>query len=277
MRKFRPTSAGVRFQTVSDFKEITRSEPEKSLTEPLTSKAGRNSHGRITSRYRGGGHKRRYRIIDFKRNKLDIPATVVSIEYDPNRSANIALLNYVDGEKRYIIAPEGLKVGQTVLSSNDAIDIEVGNSLPLKHIPVGAGVYNIELKPGAGGKMVRSAGTSAQLMAKEGTYALIKLPSGSVRKVLVACRATIGSVGNRDHENLTIGKAGRNRWLGRRGHVRGTVMNPVDHPHGGGHGRDHGGRHPVTPWGQPTKGFKTRKNKRTSKFIIEGRTKSRRK
>lgn len=273
MKSFRPTSNGVRTKTVSDFAEITRTKPEKSLVQKLSKKSGRNCYGHITSRYRGGGHKRRYRLIDFRRDKLDIPAKVAAIEYDPNRTARIALLHYVDGEKRYIVAPEGLKIGQKIISSDKSADIEVGNALPLKEIPVGTSVYNIEIKPGAGGKLVRSAGCFAQLMAKEGGYALLKMPSGELRNVLIGCRATIGSVGNADHENMTIGKAGRSRWLGRRGHVRGTVMNPVDHPHGGGHGRDHGGRHPVTPWGMPTKGYKTRKNKRTDQFIVKDRRK----
>ena len=272
MKKFRPTSPGVRFKTVSDFNEITRGKPEKSLTESLVRGAGRNSHGHITSRYRGGGHKRKYRIIDFKRNKYDVPAKVQAVEYDPNRSSNIALLAYADGEKRYIVAPDGLKVGQTVIASRSAVDVEIGNAMPLKEVPVGASIYNIEIKPGAGGKMVRSAGTAAQLVAKEKEYAQVRLPSGEVRKVLISCMATIGGVGNKDHENMTLGKAGRSRWLGRRGHVRGTVMNPVDHPHGGGQGRDHGGRHPVTPWGKPTKGYKTRNNKRTDKFIVKKRS-----
>lgn len=273
MKKFKPTSHGVRFQTVSEFEEITRSEPEKALVEKLIRSGGRNSHGHITSRFRGAGHKRRYRVIDFKRDKLNIPATVAAIEYDPNRSARIALLNYADGEKSYIIAPAALKVNAKVLSSNKATEIEVGNALPLGEVPVGTNVYNIELKPGAGGKLVRSAGAFAQLMAKEGDYALVKLPSGEVRKILINCRATIGSVGNVEHENISIGKAGRSRWLGRRGHTRGTAMNPVDHPHGGGHGKDHGGRHPVTPWGKPTKGYKTRLNKRTERFIVKDRRK----
>lgn len=273
MKSFRPTSAGVRFKTVPDFSEITRSEPEKSLVEKLVRSGGRNAKGHITSRFRGAGHKRRYRIVDFRRDKLDIPAVVASIEYDPNRTARIALLNYADGEKRYIIAPEALKVGQTVTSYAKSGEIEVGNAMPLSEIPVGTNVYNIELKAGAGGKLVRSAGTYAQLMAKEGDYALIKLPSNEVRKVRIECRATIGNVGNADHENMTIGKAGRSRWMGRRGHVRGTVMNPVDHPHGGGHGKDHGGRHPVSPWGLPTKGYKTRQNKRTNQFIVKDRRK----
>ncbi|OVE80698.1 50S ribosomal protein L2 [bacterium K02(2017)] len=271
MRRFRPTSNGVRSKTVSDFAEITRDFPEKSLTVAKTRKAGRNCHGRITSRYRGGGHKKRYRIIDFKRNKLDIPAKVVSIEYDPNRSANIALLAYADGEKRYMIAPGGLKVGSKVLSSNKATEIEVGYALPISEIPVGSGIFNVEIKPGAGGKIARSAGSYVQLMAKDSGYATIKMPSGEIRKVLLSCRATIGTVGNSDHENLVIGKAGRKRWMGIRGHVRGTVMNPVDHPHGGGHGKDHGGRHPVTPWGMPTKGYKTRNNKRTDRLIVKSR------
>jgi large subunit ribosomal protein L2 len=272
VKTFRPTSAGVRFRTVSDFAEITKDSPEKALTEKLVRSGGRNSKGHITSRFRGGGHKRRYRIIDFNRDKLDIPAKVASIEYDPNRSANIALLNYVDGEKRYIIAPDGLVVGHSILSSNKGIDIKVGNSMPLSEIPVGTNIHNIELRPGGGGKLARSAGTYAMLMAKESDYALLKLPSGDLRRMLVTCRATIGATGNREHENISIGKAGRIRWMGKRGHVRGTVMNPVDHPHGGGHGRDHGGRHPVTPWGQPCKGYKTRNNKRTDKFIIREKT-----
>lgn len=259
--------------TVSDFAEVTRSYPEKSLLEKIVRRGGRNHQGRITSRFRGAGHKRQYRVIDFKRNKIDIPATVTTVEYDPNRSGRIALLTYIDGEKRYIVAPDGLKVGQKILSSDKPIDIEVGNCLILRDIPVGTNIYNIEIKPGAGGKLSRSAGTFAQLMAKEGDYALVKLPSNEVRKVLLTCRATIGAVGNAEHENITIGKAGRNRWMGWRGHTRGTAMNPVDHPHGGGHGKDHGGRHPVTPWGKPTKGFKTRNNKRTNKFIIKDRRK----
>lgn len=271
MRNFTPTSPGVRFKTVADFNEITRDYPEKGLTQTLERHSGRNSFGHVTSRFRGGGHKRRYRIIDFKRNKLDIPATVLSIEYDPNRTARIALLSYKDGEKRYIVAPDGLKVGQKITAYSRGGDIEAGNSLPISEIPVGSDIYNVELKPGGGGKIARSAGTGAQLMAKEGDYALVRLPSGEIRKVLMTCRATVGQAGNADHENLVIGKAGRNRWKGWKGHVRGTVMNPVDHPHGGGHGRDHGGRHPVSPTGVPTKGFKTRQNKRTNKFIVKDR------
>lgn len=271
MKSFRPTSAGLRFKTVSDFAEITRSEPEKSLTLMLKRANGRNNYGHITSRFRGAGHKRLFRIIDFKRNKIDVPAKVVAIEYDPNRSARIALLHYVDGEKRYILAPEGLNVGSSVLSSNKAIDVNVGNAMPIRDIPVGTNIYNVELKPGAGGKLARSAGTFVQLIGKEGDYAQVRMPSGEMRKVLLVCRATIGSIGNREHENITIGKAGRNRWLGWKGHVRGTVMNPVDHPHGGGHGRDHGGRHPVSPTAVPCKGFKTRNNKRTDALIIKRR------
>lgn len=271
MRRFRPTSAGVRFKTVADFDEITRDYPEKTLTETLVRHSGRNNLGHITSRFRGAGHKRRYRIIDFRRDKLDIPAKIATIEYDPNRSARVALVVYADGEKRYMIAPDGLKVGQSILASSNPIDIELGNSLLLRDIPVGANIYNVELKPGAGGKIARSAGTCVQIVAKEEGYASVRMPSGEIRKVLLTCRATIGNVGNAEHENIVIGKAGRIRWMGKRGHVRGTVMNPVDHPHGGGHGRDHGGRHPVTPWGKPTKGFKTRNAKRTDAFIIKNR------
>lgn len=275
MKTFRPTSAGVRQKTVADFSVLTKATPEKRLVTKLASTAGRNSQGRVTSRFRGGGHKRKYRLIDFYRDKLEIPAKVQAIEYDPNRSAHIALLAYADGEKRYIIAPESLKVGATLLSSNQATEIEPGNALPLGKIPVGTNIYNVELKPGAGGKLSRSAGTFSQLVAKEDRFATIKLPSGEVRRVQIECRATIGSVGNAAHENITIGKAGRTRWLGRRGHTRGTAMNPVDHPHGGGQGRDSGGRHPVSPWGKPTKGKKTRHNKRTDVFIVTRRKKGR--
>jgi len=255
-----------------DFKEITKDRPEKSLTKRLTRSGGRNSNGRITTRFRGGGAKRRYRLVDFRREKLEVPATVAAVEYDPNRSANIALLNYADGEKRYILAPVGLRVGQKVLSSDEA-DITTGNCLTLKRIPLGTGIHNIELRPGGGGKIVRSAGGTAQLMAREGEYAQIKLPSGEVRKVHVACRATIGQVGNVDFENVTVGKAGRTRHRGRRPHVRGAAMNPVDHPHGGGEGRTTGGRNPVTPWGKCTKGMKTRSNPRTDMYIVKDRRK----
>src|ERR671927_347476 len=272
IRKFNPTSPGSRFQTVQVFDEITATEPYKPLTEPLQRSGGRNNRGELTSWWRGGGHKRMYRIIDFKRDKHGIPAKVSTIEYDPNRSARIALLAYADGEKRYILQPNGLKVGQKIVSGPDA-DILVGNALPLRNVPPGTTVHNIELRPGKGAQMVRSAGGAAQLVAKEGDYALIKLPSGETRKVLQDCMATIGQVGNVDHENVTIGKAGRTRWLGRRPVNRGVSMNPVDHPHGGGEGKTSGGRHPVTPWGQPTRGYKTRNNKRTDSFIVSRRSK----
>ncbi|MDR1321012.1 MAG: 50S ribosomal protein L2 [Gracilibacteraceae bacterium] len=273
IRKFKPTSPGRRQMTVLTFEEITRSMPERSLLRPLKSKGGRNNLGKLTVRHRGGGHKRRYRVIDFRRNKEGVPAKVASIEYDPNRSANIALLNYADGHKTYIIAPHGLKVGQEIESGSGA-DIKVGNSLPLKNIPVGTLVHNIEMKPGKGGQLVRSAGGSAQLMAKEGRYATLRLPSGEMRMIFSECRATIGQVGNLDYENVTIGKAGRNRWLGKRPTVRGAVMNPCDHPHGGGEGRNPIGRNPCTPWGKPALGAKTRKKKNLSdKFIVKRRGK----
>lgn len=272
-KKFKPTSPGRRFVTVSDFKEITATEPEKSLTEPLRKSGGRNNKGRLTVRHRGGGHRRLYRVIDFKRDKDNIPAKVATVEYDPNRSANIALLHYADGEKRYMIAPVGLKVGQTVVSGPDA-DIKVGNTLPLRNIPAGLLIHNIEMYPGQGGKVVRSAGGSAQLMAKEGDYAHVRLPSGEVRLFHQDCRATIGQVGNLEHENITIGKAGRSRWLGIRPTVRGVVMNPVDHPHGGGEGRSPVGRAPVTPWGKPALGARTRKrNKASDRLIVKRRSK----
>jgi len=271
-RKLKPTSPGTRFQTVPMFEDITTQEPYKPLVEPLQSTGGRNNQGHLTSWWRGGGHKRMYRLIDFKRNKFDIPAKVTTVEYDPNRSARIALLTYADGEKRYILQPVGLKVGQTVTSGPDA-DILVGNALPLKNIPAGTTVHAIELRPGKGAQMARSAGAQAQLVAKEGDYALLKLPSGETRRVLVECMATIGQVGNTDHENVSIGKAGRTRWLGIRPTNRGVTMNPVDHPHGGGEGKTSGGRHPVTPWGQPTRGYKTRNNKRTDAFIVQRRSK----
>lgn len=271
IKKFRPTSPGRRFMTVSAFDEITKTEPERSLLAPLQRRGGRNSFGRITVRHRGGGHKRQYRIIDFRRNKDNIPAKVVGIEYDPNRSANIALLSYADGEKRYILAPVGLKPGNTVLSGEKA-DIFPGNAMPIRYIPVGTMIHNIELKPGKGGQMVRSAGTSAQLMAKEGAYAHIRMPSNEVRLIHVDCRATIGQVGNIDHENLSMGKAGRSRWLGKRPSVRGSVMNPVDHPHGGGEGRSPIGRKaPLTPWGKPTLGARTRRKKQSDKYIVRRR------
>ncbi len=272
VRTFRPTTASRRAMTGSDFAELTRSnEPERSLTESLTRHGGRNNQGRTAVRFKGGGHKRRYRVIDFKRNKLDVPAKVVSVEYDPNRSARIALLHYVDGEKRYILAPAGLVVGSTIIASDKA-DIQPGNSLPLALIPAGTVVHNIELKPGKGAQMVRSAGTGAQIMAREGGYVLLRMPSGELRRVLENCRATVGQVGNTDHENISIGKAGRSRWLGRRPHNRGVSMNPVDHPLGGGEGKTSGGRNPVTPWGKPTRGYKTRKNKSTDRYIVSRRS-----
>ena len=270
IRTYKPTSPGRRGMSVSTFEEITRSRPERSLVQKKVSKAGRNNQGRITARHRGGGVKRQYRIIDFKRNKFGIPAKVFSIEYDPNRSARIALLHYVDGEKRYIVAPNGLKVGDMVMSGPEA-EIRVGNALPLRNIPTGTVIHNIELHRGRGAQMVRSAGGAAQLMAKEGDYAQIRLPSGEQRLVHIECLATIGQVGNLDHENIRIGKAGRSRWLGRRPHVRGSVMNPVDHPHGGGEGRAPIGGQPQTPWGKPALGHRTRRNKRTDKFIVRRR------
>ncbi|HHW44557.1 MAG: 50S ribosomal protein L2 [Thermoanaerobacteraceae bacterium] len=272
IKKFKPTSPGRRFVTVSTFDEITKTEPEKSLLAPLKKNGGRNAQGRITVRHRGGGHKRMYRIIDFKRNKDGIPAKVAAIEYDPNRSARIALLHYADGEKRYILAPLGLEVGMTVVSGPDA-DIKVGNALPLKNIPLGTMVHNLEVFPGGGGKLVRSAGAAAQVMAKEGKYAHIRMPSGEMRLLLQECRATIGQVGNVEHENITIGKAGRSRWLGIRPTVRGVVMNPVDHPHGGGEGRSPIGRNPVTPWGKPALGARTRRKKPSDRLIVKRRTK----
>jgi large subunit ribosomal protein L2 len=270
IKRVQPTSAGRRFQTFSDFKEISANAPEKSLIKILKQSGGRNSYGRVTARRRGGGHKRYYRIIDFKRNKDGIPAKVASIEYDPNRSARIALLSYTDGEKRYILAPLNLKVGDTIMSGPDA-DIQPGNALPLANIPLGTHIHNIELRVGKGGQIVRSAGTFAQLMAKEDRYALLKMPSGEVRMVLLKCKATIGQLGNVEHENLSIGKAGRKRWMGHRPRVRGVAMNPVDHPMGGGEGRSSGGRHPCSPWGMPTKGYRTRKNKSTDRYIVKRR------
>lgn len=266
----KPTSPGRRFQTVSDFSEITKKEPEKSLLEPLRKTGGRNNYGRRTARHRGGGHKRQYRVIDFKRDKLEVPAKVAAIEYDPNRSARIALLHYRDGEKRYILAPLGLQVGDEVVSSAEA-DIKPGNALPLANIPTGTLVHNVELKPQKGGQLARAAGAAVQLMAKEGKYAHLKLPSGEVRMVPIGCRATIGQLSNVEHENVSLGKAGRKRWLGRRPHTRGVAMNPVDHPLGGGEGKSSGGRHPCSPWGMPTKGYKTRKSKDSDRYIIKRR------
>jgi len=272
MKSYKPTTPGRRAQTHLGFEEITKTRPEKALTKGKPKTGGRGNTGRVTSRFIGGGHKQRYRDIDFKRDKRGIAAKVAAIEYDPNRSARIALLHYVDGEKRYILAPDGLQVGSTVTSGPDA-DILVGNSLPLSGIPLGTMIHNIELKEGKGGQMARSAGTSAQLMAREGDWATLRLPSGEMRKVHNRCYATIGQVGNLDHENVSIGKAGRTRHLGKMPHNRGVSMNPVDHPLGGGEGKTSGGRHPVSPWGQPTKGYKTRRNKRTTKFIVKRRTK----
>ncbi len=274
IKKYRPVTPTRRFTTIVSREDITKQTPEKSLVEPMKRTGGRNSIGRITSRFIGGGHKKAYRVIDFKRDKHGIPAVVAAIEYDPNRSARIALLHYADGEKRYILQPDGLKVGAKVMSGPDA-DILLGNSLPMKNMPAGTIVHNIELKPGKGAQMARSAGAQAQLVSKEGGTALLKLPSGEVRRVPLECAATVGQVGNVDHENVSSGKAGRTRWLGKNPHNRGVSMNPVDHPHGGGEGKTSGGRHPVTPWGQPTRGFKTRNNKRTDQWIVTRKSKKR--
>lgn len=272
IRRVKPTSPGRRSQTYSSFEEITTTTSEKGLLKAINKSGGRNARGRITCRHRGGGHKRHYRIIDFKRDKIGIPAKVASIEYDPNRSTRIALLHYVDGEKRYILAPLNLKVNDVIESGPDA-DIKPGNTLPLSNIPLGTQIHNVELRVGKGGQIVRSAGTYAQLMAKEDRYALVKLPSGEVRMVLMNCKATVGQLGNVTHEKIHLGKAGRKRWLGRRPKVRGVAMNPVDHPMGGGEGRSSGGRHPCSPWGVPAKGFKTRKNKSSDRLIVKKRTK----
>ena len=271
--KLKPVTPGTRFRSNSSFVEITKDSPEKSLTVALKKSGGRNNLGRVTSRHRGGGHKRRYRVIDFRRDKIGVPAKVFSIEYDPNRTSRIALLHYTDGEKRYILAPEGLKVGATVTAGSGS-EIIVGNALPLKEMPLGSFVHNVELKPGKGGQLGRSAGSSLQLLAKEGNFAQLKMPSGEIRKVKVECMATYGIVGNAEQENISLGKAGRSRWLGIRPHVRGVAMNPVDHPMGGGEGKTSGGGHPVSPWGQKAKGLKTRRNKKESnKFIIKRRNK----
>ena len=272
IRKYKPTSAGRRFQSVQTFDEITTDRPYKPLLEPLRGSGGRNNRGELTSWWRGGGHKRHYRVIDFKRDKDGVVGRISTVEYDPNRSARIALVTYADGEKRYILHPAGLKVGDKV-ASGEGVDILPGNCLLLKHIPLGTMVHNVELKPGKGGQIARSAGASVQLVAREGGYASLRMPSGEVRQISVECRATVGQVGNIDHENVSIGKAGRSRWLGRRPHVRGVAMNPVDHPLGGGEGKTAGGRHPVSPWGQSTKGYKTRRNKRSERFILERRKK----
>jgi large subunit ribosomal protein L2 len=271
VRKFKPTSPGRRFMSVSTFEEITKTEPEKSLLEPVSKKGGRNNNGRVTTRHQGGGHKRRYRIVDFKRQKDGVPAKVASIEYDPNRSARIALLHYADGAKSYILAPAQLRVGATV-ESGPAADIKVGNALPLENIPTGTLVHNVELQPGQGAKMARSAGSGIQLVAKDAGFAVLRLPSGEMRRVPLECRATVGQVGNVDHQNISGGKAGRSRWRGKRPAVRGSAMNPVDHPHGGGEGKSKGGRHPVTPWGVPTLGKRTRrKHKESDKLIVRAR------
>jgi len=272
LKQVKPVTPGRRTQVYSTFEEITRTTPEKGLLRVKKQSGGRNANGRITIWHRGGGQKRHYRMIDFKRDKIGIPAKVAAIEYDPNRSARIALLHYVDGEKRYILAPLNLEVGGTVLSGPDA-DIRPGNALPLANIPLGTLIHNIELRPGKGGQIVRSAGGFAQLMAKEDRYALVKLPSSEVRKILMNCKATVGQLGNTDHENISLGKAGRKRWMGLRPHVRGVAMNPIDHPMGGGEGRSSGGRHPCTPWGKPTKGYRTRKNRRTDGYIVTKRSK----
>jgi len=274
VRTYKPTSPGRRGMSVSTFEEVTRTKPERSLLEKKVSTAGRNNQGRMTSRHRGGGVKRRYRVIDFKRDKFGVPAKVFSIEYDPNRSARIALLHYLDGAKRYILAPQGLKVGDMVMSGPEA-EIRVGNAMPLRNVPTGSVIHNIELRAGRGGQIVRSAGVAAQLMAKEGDYAVVRLPSGEQRLIHLNCMATLGQVGNLEHENIKIGKAGRSRYLGRRPHVRGSVMNPVDHPHGGGEGRAPRGGQPQTPWGKPALGFRTRHNKRTDKFILRRRNSGR--
>ena len=270
IRKYNPTSPGRRFQTAPTFDEITTSKPYKPLVEALPKSGGRNNRGQLTVWWRGGGHKRMYRVIDFKRDKHDVPATVSTVEYDPNRSARIALVTYADGEKRYILQPSGVKVGDGVIAG-EKVDILPGNALPLGNIPLGTLIHNVEIRPGKGGQIARSAGSSVQLVAKEGAYASVKMPSGEIRKILIKCYATVGQVGNSDHENVSIGKAGRNRWLGRRPHVRGVAMNPVDHPLGGGEGKTSGGRHPVSPWGMPTKGYKTRNRKSTDKFIVQRR------
>lgn len=273
IKTYRPTTSSLRQKTGLTFEELTTRRPHKPLLESLSKSGGRNSRGRISIRHRGGGHRRLYRIIDFKRDKIDIPGIVETIEYDPNRSAFISLIKYKDGEKRYILSPLSLKVGQTVISSDKQVDILPGNALPLKLIPMGTFVHNIELRINKGGQLARSAGTGAQILAKEGKYAQVRLPSSEIRKIHLDCRATVGQMGNLDYQNISIGKAGRNRWKGRRPHVRGTAMNPVDHPHGGGEGKAKGGRNPVSPTGQPTKGYKTRRNKRTASFIIRRRSK----
>ena len=273
IKTYNPTTSSLRHRTGLTFEELTTRSPHKPLLEPLKKTGGRNSRGRISIRHRGGGHKRAYRIIDFKRNKFDVPGEVESIEYDPNRSAFISLIKYRDGDRRYILSSQGMEVGQIIISDNKQIDILPGNSMPLRYIPLGTVVHNIELRPGKGGQIAKSAGTKAQILAKEGDYAQIRMPSSEIRRVHLNCRATIGEVSNPDHQNISIGKAGRKRWKGRKPHVRGTAMNPIDHPHGGGEGKAKGGRNPVSPTGQPTKGYRTRRNKRTQPFIVRRRSK----
>lgn len=273
IKSYNPTTSGLRHRTGLTYEELTTQDPYKPLLEPLKKTGGRNANGRISMRHRGGGHKRAYRIIDFKRDKIDVPGEVESIEYDPNRSGFISLIKYKDGERRYILTTQNMKVGQKVISSNTQVDILPGNSMPLRYIPLGTVVHNIELKKGKGGQVAKAAGAGAQILAKEGDYAQIRMPSSEIRRIHLECRATVGEVSNPDHQNISIGKAGRKRWMGRRPHVRGTAMNPVDHPHGGGEGKAKGGRHPVSPTGIPTKGYRTRRNKRTQQFIVRRRSK----
>jgi len=273
IKTFKPTTSSLRQRTGFTFEELTTTRPYKPLVEPLTKSGGRNNKGRISIRHRGGGHKRLYRIIDFKRNKIDVQGVVETIEYDPNRSAFISLVKYKDGERRYILTPSNLKVGQMIVSSSNQVDVLPGNTMPLRYIPLGTIIHNIELRIGKGGQLAKAAGAGAQILAKEGNYAQVRLPSSEIRKIHLDCRATVGQVSNLDHQNISIGKAGRNRWRGRRPHVRGTAMNPIDHPHGGGEGKAKGGRNPVSPTGKPTKGYKTRRNKRTQRFIIRRRSK----
>jgi len=273
IKTYRPTTSSLRQKTGLTFEELTTREPYRPLLEPLTKSGGRNSQGRISIRHRGGGHKRKYRIIDFKRDKIDVPGEIETVEYDPNRSSFISLIKYMDGERRYILFPMNAKVGDKIISANKQVDILPGNAMPIRFIPLGTVVHNIELRKDKGGQMARGAGSGAQILAKEGDYAQIRLPSSEIRRVHLDCRATVGQVGNVDHQNVSIGKAGRNRWKGKRPHVRGTAMNPVDHPHGGGEGKAKGGRNPVSPWGMPTKGYKTRRNKRTQQFIVRRRSK----
>jgi len=273
IKNYRPTTSGMRHRTGLTYSELTTNKPYKPLLTPLKKTGGRNSYGKISMRHRGGGHKRAYRIIDFKRDKIDVPGMVETIEYDPNRTAFISLIKYADGERRYILTPLNLKVGQSIISSDKQVDVLPGNSMPLRFLPLGTIVHNVELRKDKGGQLARSAGSSVQILAKEGDYAQLRLPSSEIRMVHLNCRATVGQLSNPDHQNISIGKAGRKRWKGRRPHVRGTAMNPIDHPHGGGEGKAKGGRNPVSPWGQPTKGYKTRRNKRTKQFIIKRRSK----